>query len=252
MAENPTPRLIEELEIEVTTPDGVADAVFFRWAEGTRPGILQFPDGIGLRQSQRDLARCLASEGYDVLLPNIYYRNAREPFFPPQPDFTDPVLRARFDELRAPVTPEAMERDGAAYVDSLLSQTGVARGSVGVVGFCFTGAFALRTAAVRPDVVAAAASFHGGRLFTGDPSSPHMSLPRVRARLCFGHARDDKSMPPDAIAAFEQALADWGGRYDSETYDALHGWAMPDSRVYDKIEAERAFGKLRELFAATL
>jgi carboxymethylenebutenolidase len=198
------------------------------------------------------MARRLAEVGYNVLLPNIYYRVARPPIFLTPPDFSDDGTRVRFGELTGSLPPDAMERDAKAYVDYLASQPAVSSGPMGVVGFCFTGSFALRTAAARPDRIAAAASFHGGGLFKDDPNSPHLVLPRVKARLHIGHARDDRGMPAEAIAAFDTALAQWGGQSESETYDALHGWTVPDSAAYDEPEAERAFANLRDLFAETL
>jgi carboxymethylenebutenolidase len=243
---------VAEDELDVPTPDGSADAVLYRWTEGRRPGVVHLPDGIGTRPSQRQMARRLALEGYNVLLPNIYYRTARAPFFTSKPDFGDERTRTRFAELTAPLSADAMERDGSAYVDFLASRPEVSDGPMGVVGFCFTGAFAIRTAAARPDRIAAAASFHGGGLFREDPASPHLVLPRAKSRLYFGHARDDRGMPADAITNLEKALAAWAGSYESETYDARHGWTVPDSAAYDEPEAERAFTKLRELFAATL
>jgi carboxymethylenebutenolidase len=111
----------------------------------------------------------------------------------------------------------------------------------------------LRIAARRPEKIAAAASFHGGGLFTDAPTSPHLVLPRVKAQLYFGHAVEDRSMPKESIEKFEQALAAWGGKYESETYDgAYHSWTTLDSPVYNKAQAERAFGKLTALFDATL
>ena len=96
---------------------------------------------------------------------------------------------------------------------------------MGVVGYCFTGSMAMRTAAVRPDKIAAAASFHGGGLYTDAPTSPHLTLPRIKARLYFGHATKDQSMPAEAIEKFDAALASWGGKYVSEVYEgASHGW----------------------------
>jgi carboxymethylenebutenolidase len=145
-----------------------------------------------------------------------------------------------------------MDRDGAAYVDFLASHSAVSVAPMGVVGYCFTGAFSLRIAAVRPDRIASAAAFHGARVIRDDATSPHRVLPRVKARLYFGHARDDQGMPADAIRNFESALEAWGGRYESETYDARHGWTVPDSQVYNAAEAERAYAKLRALFAATV
>ena len=186
----------------------------------------------------------MASEGYVVLIPNIYYRNGRPPFLPPKPDFKNEKIVARFRELTSSLPPDAMHRDGSAYVDFLSAQPGVRKGPMGIAGFCFSGQFALRVAAARPDRIGVAASFHGGGLFKDDATSPHLELPRVKARLYFGHAHEDRGMPAEAIARFEDALAKWGGKYESETYKANHGWTVPDSAAYDKPEAERAFAKL--------
>jgi carboxymethylenebutenolidase len=111
----------------------------------------------------------------------------------------------------------------------------------------------MRTAAVMADKVAAVASFHGGGLYSDEPTSPHLVLPRIKARLYFGHASNDRSMPTEAIEKFDRALAAWGGKYESEVYEgAMHGWTVPDAPVYNQAQAERAFGKLTGLFAATL
>src|SRR5258708_32096436 len=135
-----------------------------------------------------------------------------------------PRTMKRFGELRAPLTPEAVERDAKAYVDFLASHSAASAGSIGVVGYCFTGAFAMRTAAAMPDKVAAVASFHGGGLHSEEPTSPHLVLPRIKARLYFGHATNDRSMPQDAIEKFERALAAWGGKFENEVYDGpFHG-----------------------------
>jgi carboxymethylenebutenolidase len=112
---------------------------------------------------------------------------------------------------------------------------------------------AMRTAAAMPGKVAAMASFHGGGLYTDEPTSPHLVLPRIKARLYFGHATKDRSMPPEAIEKFDAALAAWGGKYQSEVYDgAFHGWTTADAPVYNQPQADRAFEKLAELFAGTL
>ena len=142
----------------------------------------------------------------------------------------------------------------AAYVGFLAAQPTVRPGSVGVVGYCIGGSMALRTAAASPQKIAAAASFHGGNLYKADdPDSPHHLLPKVTARLYSGHAVEDKNMTADDITHFEQALATWGGKYESETYEgASHGWTVPDNPVFNAAQAERAFGKLTELFAQTL
>jgi carboxymethylenebutenolidase len=162
----------------------------------------------------------------------------------------------RIAELAAPLTPEAMERDASDYVDFLAAQDSVSDAPMGVVGHCFTGQMAMRAAAARPDRIAAAASFHGVRLFTDNDASPHLALPRIKARLYFAHAVNDASMPQEAIEKLDRALEAWdagANRYESEVYeDAYHGWTALDSPVYNEAQAERAFRKLAGLLAETL
>ena len=177
----------------------------------------------------------------------------------PPPVFSFPFVMGeerttkRMSELRASATPENFRKDGLVYVDFLASQPAAQNGGVGVIGHCFTGAAAMRIAAVRAERIAAVATFHAGGLYTGDPSSPHLLLPQIRARLYFGHAVNDKSMPREAIEKFEKALKAWGGKFESEVYaGAHHGWTVPDNPTYDKPQAGRAFKKLTGLLAAAL
>jgi carboxymethylenebutenolidase len=244
-----------EQVIEIATPDGTADGVLYRPATGDRwPGVMHLVDAGGIRPAQTDMAKRLAGEGYVVLMPNVFYRTSKTPLFSEFPmKIGDERTTRRFMELLAPLTAGAMQRDGAAYTDFLASHDSVNNGPVGVVGYCATGSMALRTAAIRPDKVGAAASFHGGRLFTDAPDSPHTALPQIKARLYFGHAVDDKSMPKEAIENLGHALKAWGGTYENEVYEgSYHSWTALDSPVYNRAQADRAFEKLLELFDATL
>jgi carboxymethylenebutenolidase len=245
--------MIEE-DLEVEAADGRAEAVLVRDEAGRRlPGVLMLTDIGGIRAANRKLARRVAERGYAVLVPNVFYRTSCTPLWDsPRRDMADEKTRQRFAALTAPLTPEAMVRDGAAYVDFLAGHAAVAAGKMAVAGYCFTGAMALRIAAALPDRIAAAASFHGGRLWTDAPTSPHLVLPRVTAHLYFGHAVEDRSMPAAAIAELDRALAAWSGRFESEVYEgAHHGWTMDDNPVHNPAQAERAFEKLTELLAAT-
>lgn len=245
---------IKEQEIEIRTGDGASEGVFYRPEGGQRwPGILFLTDIGGIRPAKREMAHRLAAEGYCVLMPNVFYRNARPPVFDFPRVIGEEKTMKRIAELAAPLTPEAIERDASSYIDFLAAQNTVSEGAMGVVGHCFTGAMALRVAAARPDRIAAAVSLHGGWLYTDTPSSPHLVLPRIKARLYFAHAIQDRSMPQEAIEKLEKALEAWGGRYESEVYDsAYHGWTALDGPVYHKAQAQRAYGKMIELFAETL
>ena len=245
--------MIEEA-IEIRLTDGSADGVLYRADDGRRhPGVVHLTDIGGIRPAQRDMARQLAGAGYTVLMPNVFYRTGKPPLFDFPRKMGDERTMQRFRELASPLTPEALDRDAAGYVDFLGEHDAVSPGPMGVAGYCFTGGMAMRTAAVRPERIAAAASFHGGSLFTDAPTSPHLVLPRIKARLYFAHAVEDRSMPAEAIEKLNGALQAWGGAYESEIYaGAYHSWTVADSPVYNPAQAARAFNKLTELFAACL
>jgi carboxymethylenebutenolidase len=243
-----------EHAFDIHTADGTCDAILIRPDdERPRPGVLHLSDVFGHRPAHLDLSRRIAALGYVVLSPNVFYRTARPPLF----DFVvtpgeDRAMK-RFAELSSPLTPDAVERDASSYVDALAAEPSVAAGGMGIVGHCFSGGLALRIAAARPDRITAVASLHGGRLATDAPTSPHRVLPRVKARLYFAHATNDGSMPQDAINRLTHALEAWGGDYESEVYaGASHGWTMPDKPAYDPAQAERAFEKVKALFATSL
>lgn len=242
------------LQIEIRTADGISDGyLYLPDGEGSFPGVIHLTDIGGIRPVQHDMAQRLAGEGYCVLMPNVFYRTGRPPVFPDGANMSNELGRQRYADITAPLTPEAIERDVSAYLDFLADQDAVSATAMGVVGYCFTGALALRTAARRPDRIGAAASFHGARLFTDAPTSPHLLLPRIHAHLYFGHAVEDRGMSQEAIDGLGQALAAWGGSYESEVYPgAYHGWTVPDSPVYNPEQAEHAYQKLKELFAGSL
>jgi len=249
---------MSEKEIEIKMADGNCDAVLYSTDGAKKPGVIHYPDIMGIRPSHRAMAKRLSDVGYTVLLVNPFYRTAKGKMFDFTPNFAgDPRTMQRFGELAGPLTPDAMESDASALVDYLASQSAVSGAKMGAVGYCFTGQVALRTAAKRPEKIGAIASFHGGGLFTDKPTSPHLALPRIPKSngpsLYFGHAVNDHSMPQEAIDKLNAALKAWGGKYESEVYeDALHGWTVADSAAYKQPQAERAFGKLTALFAAAL
>jgi carboxymethylenebutenolidase len=248
-----------ERELEVAIADGKCDAAIYENEDGKpRPGVIHYPDIMGIRPAHRAMAKRLAEAGYTVLLVNPFYRTARAPLFDFPPNFAgDPRTLQRFGELAGPLTPEVMEKDASALVDFLAGQKSVSGAKMGAVGYCFTGQYALRTASSRPDKIGAIASFHGGGLWTDKPTSPHLVLARIPKsngpQLYFGHAFNDSLMPQDAINKLNEALKSWGGKYESEVYeDSPHGWTVNDSAAYRKPQAERAFDKMKALFLARL
>ncbi len=234
--------------VDVTTPDGVADAYLTRpEGDGAHPAVLFVVDAIGLRPRIEEMADRVAAQGYVVLAPNVFYRAGRAPVVP-LPDFTDPEARAGFMGAVRPLmdqlTAERAASDGGAYLDHLER---VAPGPVAISGYCMGGRLGWRIAAAHPERVAALGSFHGGGLVTDAPDSPHRSAGDLEAELYLGHADQDHSMTAEQIAALERALEDAGARYRSELYEgAAHGYTMADTAAYDEAACERHF---TELFA---
>lgn len=240
--------------IDIQTPDGVADSYLATPAgDGTHPGVLLMIDAIGLRPRIHEMADRIAAQGYVVLAPNVFYRAGRAPLWP-TPDLQDPESRGVFFRSLGPLmealTPEAVASDGAAYLGHLATLTD---GPVGVTGYCFGGRLGWLISASSPDRVAALGGFHTGRMVTDDEDSAHLLAPRVQAEVYWGHADQDQSMPPESIAALDQAMDEAGVRHTTEVYaGAHHGYTMSDMGAYDEAAAERHFDALFALLERAL
>jgi carboxymethylenebutenolidase len=243
--------------IDVPAGDGFADAYLAHPGDdGPHPAVLFCMDAIGLRPQLFGMAERLASHGYAVLVPNLFYRHGRAPVIDSLPGLLEAENRPKLMEVLRPVmasfTAAAAERDLAAYLDFLAAAEFVAPGPAALTGYCMGGFHAIRAAGLFPARVAAAASYHGGRLATDAPESPHRLAGRITAELYFGHADNDQSMPADAIALLEESLDAAGVRYTSEVYaGAVHGFTMADTAAYDPKAAERHWDTLLALLART-
>ena len=240
--------------MDVKTADGVADAYLTRPdGDGEHPGVLFVIDAFGLRPRIEEMADRIAGQGYVVLAPNALYRAGRAPVLP-MPDFTDPENRAGFMQSVRPIieqlTPDAVSRDGEAYLEFLST---VATGPIGITGYCMGARVGWRIAAAYPDQVNALGGFHGGGLVTDAPESPHRSAGQLKAEVYFGHADQDANMNPEQIAVLNDALDRAGVRYRAEVYEgALHGYTMSDTAVYNEAACERHFDELFALLDRTL
>ena len=240
--------------VEITTPDGTADAYLGRPDDdGPHPGVLFIMDAYGLRPTIEEMVDRLAADGYVVLAPNVFYRAGRAPVIP-LPDLKDPEQRAEFFKKLGPLigqlTPDGVDADGGAYLDYL--QQVAAPGPVAITGYCMGARVGWRIATTHRDRVAALAGFHAGGLVTDDPESPHRSVADVQAELYFGFADQDPSMSAEQIATFERALDDAGARYRSEVYEgAQHGYTMADTAAFDEPSRERHFRELGALLGRT-
>ena len=247
-------------DVEIKTPDGTCDAAFIHPASGSHPGVIIWPDAFGLRPSMRDIGKRIAAEGYSVLVPNPFYRVSKSPQFEDASTFSlsNQADRAKLQPLMGSIGADgACERDAVAFVHFLDSQKQVNKSKkIGTQGYCMGGPLVVRTCAAVPDRLGAGGSFHGGGLVTDKPNSPHLLAPKINAHMYFGIASNDDQNQPDAKDKLKEAF---GSKAEIEVYSAsLHGWCVPDmpmqngKPIYNKPDAERAWGHLVALYKANL
>jgi carboxymethylenebutenolidase len=245
---------VTETEVEIKTPDGVADAYFVHPSSGAHPGVLMWTDIMGLRPAFRTMGKRLAASGYSVLVPNPFYRSSKAPVVPEGASFGDDATRQKLMSLMGTLTPEVQVIDAKAYVGYLSSQPAVdSKRKMGTAGYCMGGPMTMRTAATFPDRIGAGASFHGASLATDKPDSPHLLVPKMKARYLFAIAENDDQRDPDAKNLLREAFAKAKLAAEIEVYaGTMHGWCSLDSNVYNQAQAEKAWSRMLALFKTAL
>jgi len=241
-------------DVEIKTPDGVADAYFVHPAKGKHAGVLIWPDIFGLRPAFKDMATRLAESGYSVLVINPFYRTKKAPTAPDHPDFNDPATRQSLMALAGTLNPDTAVTDAKAFVAFLDSQASVdKRRKLGTTGYCMGGPFVLRAAASFPDRVAAVATFHGAGFVTDEPHSPHLLIPQMKAHFLIAIAENDDKKQPEAKDVLRDSFAKAHLPAEVEVYaGTMHGWCPPDSQVYNHDQAEKAWSRMLALFSSSL
>jgi carboxymethylenebutenolidase len=242
-------------QVAIPTADGDARAFVFHPADaGPWPGVIFFMDAPAIRRALFEMCERLAGHGYYVLLPDMFWRaGPYEPIDLQAVGRDEAARRAIFAPLMASTDPERSTRDTGAFLDWLSTQPQVTGEKVGVTGYCMGAGLALRAAGNFPGRVAAAAGFHGGRLATDAPDSPHLLAPRIKARVYIGGADEDAGFPPEQADRLREALTAAGVTNTIEIYQgARHGYAPSDTPVYNKAAAERHWRELLKLLDETL
>ncbi|MGY4907539.1 dienelactone hydrolase family protein [Streptomyces sp. 900116325] len=243
--------------VDIPTQDGAADAYLTHPDDGMpHPAVLLYMDAYGIRPHLKKMADRVARAGYTVLVPNVFYRHGRAPVVE-LPDVIDSARRPEIFERLGPIitslTPDLAMRDADAYLRRLAACPLTTDGPVGITGYCMGAGLALRTAGTYPERVAAVAGFHGGRLASDSPDSPHLLADRITAEVYFGHADQDPSLPPEQINRLDEALTAGGVRHLCEVYPgAHHGFTQADTAAYDSTADKRHWTALLALLDRTL
>jgi len=198
---------VAESDVRIETPDGIADCYFVHPTAGEHPGVLIWPDILGLRPAFRAMGKRLAESGYAVLVVNPFYRSARAPVVPEGATFAEEETRKIVFPLARELTPETHRTDARAFIAWLDRQAALdGNRKMATTGYCMGGPMVMRTAAAMPDRVGAGATFHGGGLATDAPDSPHLLIPEMEADFLIAIAENDDEKDPQRDAGGPQPL----------------------------------------------
>jgi carboxymethylenebutenolidase len=239
-----------EQQLDIQTRDGATTTfIVHPERDGPHPVILFFMDAPAIREELRDMARRLATSGYYVVLPNLYYRQGVMEIGP----LGDPAVRERMMALMNGLSIEMVMRDAESLLAFVDTQPAAAKGPMGAVGYCMSGQFSINAAARFPDKIAAAASMYGTFLVTDRPDSPHIMARKAKAELYFGCAETDRWAPLETVEALDAALKSDKVQAEVELYPGVeHGFAFPQRAAYDKDAAERHWERLVALYDRNL
>lgn len=243
-------------DVTIPTPDGDASAYVFTPNEGSGPwpAVIVYMDALAIRPTLFEMAERLASNGYYVLLPDMFWRlGPYEPLVPGEV-FGDPSkLQSLFGTFMSSTDPEKSMRDTGAFLDWLAKQPKAKADKVGVAGYCMGGTLAIRAAGTFPERIAAAAAFHAGNVVTDKDDSAHLVAKNIKAKVLFAGADQDPYFTEEHLTTLQQAMKD--GDVDAEVTiyrGALHGYAPNDMPVYDREHSERHWREMLALFGETL
>jgi carboxymethylenebutenolidase len=243
-----------ENTLDIATADGAMESFLVTPDRGgPHPAVLLLMDAPGIREELRDMARRLATVGYCVLLPNLYYRAGRDSVFGPGVLQVGDPERDRMRAIRTKMTIPPVMADVAAMLAFLDARPEVKPGAVGVHGYCMSGPYALAAAARFPDRIAAAASFYGTWLVSDAEESPHLTLGHGKAELHIGCAEHDELAPLPMVATLRGLFEACGAAGEVEIYPGVHhGFAFPQRWCFDKAAAERHWERLIALYRRRL
>jgi carboxymethylenebutenolidase len=241
-------------KIAIKTRDGSCPSYEFTPSgNGPWPAVLVFMDGLGIRPAVLEIGERLARHGYYALLPDLFYRSGFYQPMDPHAIFGDPEKRKSLSEkFIALATPANIMSDTGAFLAHIAGNPALLPGGIGTTGYCMGGLMSLTAAGTYPESIVATASYHGGRLATNAPDSPHLLAPKIKSRVYIGAAIEDPSFPDDMKARLEEALTLAHVDHRIETYQAKHGWVFSDTPVYDAAASERHWQTLLALLHPTL
>lgn len=247
---------MQESVVDVQTRDGLMNSFIFRPdGDGPFPVVILYMDSLGVREELCDMCRRIATVGYYVIMPNLYYRLARSVDLDAN-RLHDPAYAeslAWMWKLNRSLSNTMVERDTQAVFDFLDTDAAARKGKLGIVGYCMSGRFVFRVAGAFPDRVASSASVYGARLITDQLDSAHLLASKIKGEMYFACAEHDIYAPPETLKELQAILDKSQINSRIEIYpEAEHGFAFPSRRLFHKASTERHWERLFDMFRRTL
>ncbi len=238
-----------ERTVTVTTPEGAMPCLVVQpQIRAAKAVVVMIMDGRGWREDLFDQARRLASVGYYVMFPQMFYRHiGKGP--------TENVLDMDWmTELNSAITPDRATSDVASCLDFAAADPTAPKGArAAVMGFCMGGRLSVSVSQGLGERIACAAALHPGYLATKKDNSPHLALNNISGEIYLGVAEHDPHLSPGAVARFTEAMNAAGVRYSLEVLPGSgHGYSTPGNDEYHKPSAERAWERIFDLFERNL
>ena len=245
-----------ERQVQFDTSDGTQDAfVCHPEDDGPHRAVVFYMDAPGIRGELRDMARRLGTAGYYVLLPNLYYRTGTEGNY----GFDlarlreDPAEYQKMFDTMATLSNARIVEDTAAMLNHVRADPAAAQGPMGCVGYCMSGPFVINVSAAYPADFAATASYHGVKMVTDKPDSPHLQVAALESEVYLGFGETDELVDPSDWKVLDDVLTEAGVAHRVEIYaDAGHGFVFPNRAQYQKAGAERHWETLHALLRRRL
>lgn len=206
------------------------------------PGLVMFPNWMGVTELALARAREVAGDDYVVLVADVYGRNIRPKSAKEAGATVTKVYEDGGARLRVRAN-AAMDALKARATDLPLDTT-----RIGAFGFCFGGSVVLELARSGTPV-AGVVSFHGGiERYLPEDGKP------IPASILVLNGADDSSVTDEQVAAFKKEMdavkADW---QFVDFSGAAHCFTQPESNsppncVYNERASKRAFEMMDDFF----
>ena len=244
---------MHEKNIIIKTKDGNLDCKSFVNSNTNTPTIIFYMDAPGIREELRTMCRRILKNGYNVLLPNLFYRVGTEGNYP----FNQLLYRNSKEELNKMIstmnnTTNNMIIDDTKYIIDYINNNFDNNKGIGIVGYCMSGRFVVSCGASYADKILAIASFYGVEILTEKNDSPHLVAHKIKGELYLAFAEKDKWVPKDTLSKIKKSFSKYKNCFIEVYPSTDHGFAFPERNTYVKEAAEIHWKKLIYLFDKNL